>query len=203
MAKAAKKTAKKGPRSSTARKKLTSRFPKEVWDILEHEYQFGGHSSLAKAYEAVKQTIVEKFGRVPSFVSVEKRASNDGWYDKIVKTGVAVEKSTRQKLLDYAAEIGFKADRVVLNCLGDMIEATKIHIVRDKNAQDGDAKGFAEISPDYQARDKAVGHLAKIFELNGSEKIEQVGEAVTAINVNWQQSSKKGESDEQQSSEKK
>jgi hypothetical protein len=161
------------------------RYPAELWEEIKVGY-LTGEKGLEAYFASAEDALTARFGKVPSVTSVVKRATIDKWREQKAKMGDVLAKSTRQRMIDYAADIGFRVDKEVLDVAREMLTALKTEIIRDAKAQDGDAKGFAETKPDYYARDKAITHLSKMFELYGAEKVAHSGNPVTEIVVNFQ-----------------
>lgn len=171
------------PTQKKCKAKAAKRYPKALWAELRTAYT-SGKLSLDATLDSMESHFVNTYGGLPRLVSVYDRSEREGWTALRRGFVAKVEKTSREKLLDYAAKIGFEAHVESLDTLKDMIKAKKV-----------DAAA-SEATPDYQARDKAINHLAKMFELYGAEKHHYSGDAVTEIVVNWQSGSpNKGESD--------
>lgn len=166
-------------------RKQLYRYPADLWEEIKVGY-LTSEKGIEASFRSARDSLIARFTKVPSITSIVKRSVIEKWVEQKAKMGETLAKSTRQRMIDYAADIGFKVDREVLDVAREMLTALKTEIIRDAKAQDGDAKGFAETKPDYYARDKAITHLAKMFELYGAEKFAHSGSPVTEIIVNLQ-----------------
>lgn len=132
----------------------------QTWKKLKAEYESGKYESLDDLVSKMRL----KGMKCPALSVVKRYCFEQGWDKKALEP--EIERSEREKMIEYAAQKGFKAHKAALDTVIEMLLADRVAITRDPGAKEGEAQAFAEVMPDWQARDKAVNHLTKLFALS-------------------------------------
>jgi len=154
-----------------------------TWSFLKVEYESGKYKSLAELHEKLSNKVRKQFGNMPTYGTLEKKCETAGW--KKAALLPLVEKSMMQKKIEHLASRNIEPEKFALDKSIELMMAEKTEIVRDRQAQDGEAKGFVQQSPDYYAQEKGLSHFIKLMGLATADKLDANVDGNMKTTVNW------------------
>jgi NCAIR mutase (PurE)-related protein len=143
-------------------------YPAKTWALIKADYETGNYSieDLQKKHKISHDTITT-------------RCYKDKWVKGLLKP--QIEKSIQNKMVEAFAKRGFDESRVA-EIVEAMAKAEKTIIVPSGKEEQS---GFADIIPDWQARDKAVTQYAKLTGSYAQEKADnRINISINEIEIN-------------------
>lgn len=137
-------------------------YPAKLWTELKVAYESGQYSSVDDLYKQINDKLRKKYAKFPTQDAIRERCTNDNW----AKNGLAaeIEKSFRQKCIDYLASKDVKLHQDLMDKLIAMKEARKVAMAGESGPMD--------MGEDWQAIDKAITQLSKLLDLYPAQKTQ-------------------------------